>query len=266
MSLDSVITAINAANVRLNGKVETLQPTGGQLVGNTNSFSQQTVNSAWRKMQAVLADMRYTALQLEQTYSTVPVAGSTDPLAQAFFNTAGYNDGATNWPAFALPATLIRPYELSERISGTAANFLPMDLVPWSLPRVAKIPWNRQWIWRNQTIYVPGATSQTDVVIIYASLLADFLDTGNTPWFQGTIPLVNAVDTFADYICREIYTARGDMDGAMAFQASGAANAKLMVNQDTTQGKSVLKNSELQKMADKYTPGNATETTSTVKR
>ena len=61
--LDSVIVAINAANVRLNGNVETLQAIGGQIVGNTQAFSQQAVNSAWRKFQARLADLRFSGLQ-----------------------------------------------------------------------------------------------------------------------------------------------------------------------------------------------------------
>lgn len=254
MSLDPVINAINAANTRLNGSVETLQAVGGQIIGNTQAFSQQVVNDAWRKLQNRLADMRYSGLQEETLFTAVPGAGSTDPSTQAYINFTGYFDGANKFGAPALPANLIRPYELTERPSGSGAIFTEMDPIPWSLPRVAKANWNRSWLWRNNTIYLPGALVATDISLLYAGLLSDFLD-ATLPWFQQTIPILNCVDAFADYICREIAVARGDFDGAMAFQSSAESNAKLVANQDSTQGKSILKNSEFSKMADRFTPG-----------
>jgi hypothetical protein len=140
-----------------------------------------------------------------------------------------------------------------------------MDPIPWQLPRVVKASWNRQWLWRNNTLFLPGALVQTDITLLYAQLQADFLD-GTSPWFQATIPILNAIDALADYICREIAVARGDFDGAMAFQTSAESNAKLIANQDSTQGKSVAKNSEYQRMADKYTPSGASVNTQDVKR
>lgn len=253
---DSLILAINAANTRLNGKVETLQAIGGQLIGNTQAFSQQVVNDAWRKLQNKLADLRYSALQMEQGFTAVPSAGNIDPLTQAYFNFAGYFDGATNWPAFALPSGLIRPYELLERQSGSGALFTEMDPVPWALPRVPKANWNRQWLWRNNTLYLPGALVQTDIIILYGALLPDFAD-GTSPWFQQSVPLLNVVDALADYICREIAISRGDLDGAAAFQLSAENGATLIANQDSTQGKSVNKNAEYGRMLDKFTPGPA---------
>lgn len=265
MALDPVITAVNAANTRLNGKVETLQAIGGQVIGNTQAFSQQVVNDAWRKLQNRLADMRYSGLQQEQIFLDVPASANPDPVSQVRFDFNGYFDGVTNWPAFALPSALIRPYELTERPTGTQNIFTEMDPVPWALPRVVKAAWNREWLWRNNALYMPGASSATDITMLYAALLADFLD-GVNPWFQQTIPLLNSVDAFADYICREIAVARGDFDGAMAFQASAERNAMLIADQDSTQGKSVMKNSEYQKMRDQFTPNTASSATQEVKR
>jgi hypothetical protein len=263
--LDLVFSAITIANTRLNGKVETLQPIGGQVIGNTNAFSQQVVNSAWRKLQNKLADMRYAPLQIDTVFLEVPPTGNLDPVAQAYMNFSNYYDGATLWDAPVLPQNLIRPWELTERASGSEALFTDMDPIPWSLPRVAKSQWNRQWLWKNNTIYLPGSTLVTDIAMLYSQLLGDFLDVGSTQWFQQTIPILNCLDALADYICREIAIARGDMEGAAAFQASAEGNAMLLVHQDSTQGKSILTNAQYQRMADGRTP-NVGPDTQQVKR
>ena len=39
---DTVYEIISAANVRLNGKLETLQAIGGNVLGNTNAFYPQS--------------------------------------------------------------------------------------------------------------------------------------------------------------------------------------------------------------------------------
>jgi len=251
---DAVIVAINSANVRLNGKVETLQAIGGQLVGNTNSFSQQAVNNAWRKLQAKLADLRYSDIQAEVVFTAVPANTSADPMVQVYIDNAGYYNGSTVVAAPVLPATLIRPYELSERQNGTTALFTGMDPLLYSIPRVPKAVWNRQWLWRNTKFYMPGATVATDIAMTYAALKPDFLD-ATLPWFQQDIPILNCIDAFADYICREIYVARGNMAAAAALQQSAEYNATLICNQDAVGAGSIAKSSERGKMRDQYTPG-----------
>ena len=68
------------------------------------------------------------------------------------------------------------------------------------------------------------------------------------------------LDSFADYICREICVARGDQAGAAAFQLSAEANARLIINRDMTAGKSIAKYAEFQRMADSYTPDTGPDT------
>ncbi len=256
---DTLFEIITAANTRLNGRVETLSPIGGQVLSNTNAFSQQICNDAWRKMQNKLADFRYSGLQQETVFFSVPASGTTDPAAQAYINYAGYFDGVTLQPNPFLPQNMIRPYELTERQAGSNALFTEMDPLLWSLPRVPKANWNRQWLWRNDSLYLPGALTTTDISVLYAGLLADFTD-GSLPWFQEQVPIMYCLDSFADYICREICVARGQVDAAAAFQLSAEANARLIINRDTTSGKSIFKMSEYQKMADEYTPSTGPDT------
>lgn len=252
---DTVITAINAANTRLNGKVETLQPIGGQLVGNGNSFSQQVANDAWRKLQNRLADLRYSGLQQEQVFADVPQVSGTDPLLQVSIGYNGYFNGSNTVSTPALPQNLIRPYELTERTFGSGALFTTMDELLYAIPRVPKTNWNRQWLWRADTLYMPGSLVATDMTMVFAAFLADFVDS-SVPWFQASMPIMYCLDAMTDYLCREIMVARGRMDAAVAFQASAEDNAKLIVNRDTGGPKSIVKSSEYQKMADQYTPNN----------
>ena len=261
---DSVFEAITAANTRLNGIVETLQPIGGSIIGNTQSFSQQVVNDAFRKMQNKLADLRYSGLQSETVFTAVPAIVTNDPVAQCYINYAGYYNGSSLLGSPFLPQNFIRPYDLSERPSGTTQLFTEMDPMLWSLPRVPKANWNRQWLWRADTLFLPGALVNTDISILFAQFFPDFVD-GSVPWFQLPVPIMYCLDSFADYICREICVARGDQAGAAAFQISAEANAQLIVNRDTTGGKSVRKYAELQRMADQFTPNTGPET-ATVKR
>jgi hypothetical protein len=239
---DPVITAVNAANTRLNGKVETLEAIGGQIVGNTNSFSEQVVNNAWRKAMARLADLRFSELQAEVVFLNVPATASNDPVTQVYIDGIGYFDGlavvAGGGPV--LPAALIRPYDLSERAAGSGALFTQMDPLLYSLPRVPKANWNRQWLWRNAKIYMPGALVNTDIAMTYANRFADFVD-GLVPWFQQQIPILNAVETLACYICQEIYIARKDVASAEAMRLLAEDAAALMCNQDAVGAASIQK-------------------------
>ena len=261
---DTLYEIITAANTRLNGAVETLAAIGGQIVGNTNAFSQQVCNDAYRKLQNKLADLRYSGLQAETVLMAVPAVATTDPVAQAYIDYSGYFDGVTLHAAPVLPQDMIRPYELTERQYGSGSLFTDMDPLLWALPRVPKAKWNRQWLWRGNTLYLPGALVATDIALLYAQFLADFAD-GTLPWFQQPVPILYCLDSFADYICREICVARGDQAGAAAFQLSAEANARLIINRDMTAGKSIQTYAQFQRMSDAFTPETGPET-STVKR
>ena len=205
-----------------------------------------------------LADLRYSGIQNETVIQSVPAIVTIDPMAQVYLSYGGYFDGTTLQIAPVLPQDMIRPYQLTERPHGTTQLFTVMDPLMWAIPRVPKASWNRQWLWRGDKLYMPGALVVTDIAMSYAQLLADFVD-GTTPWFQQPVPIMNCLDSLADYVCREICVARGQADAAAAFQLSAEANARLIINRDTAQGKSVQKVSELGRMADAYTPDNDPE-------
>ena len=263
---DSVMVVINAAKQRLNDDITTLAAIGGKILDNTSPFSQQAVNGAWRKLQEFLAELGYSGLKQEALLSNVPAAAVTDPAVQVYIGFNGYFDGSAVQASPVLPQSLIRPYDLWERAYGSAALMTEMDYVINGLPKVPKLQWNRQWEWRDDVLYMPGAIVATDILMRYAQQFLDFVDVGataglyqtaNTPWFAQPVPIMRCVDAFADYVCREFAIAVKQMEEAMAFQASAEANARLIMNRDTAQPRAVLKASELGKMRDRYTPGGA---------
>ena len=265
---DIAMTVLNAAKVRLNDKIETLSAIGGKLLDNTQPFTQQVFNGGWRKLQEYLADLGYTGLKQEITFTAVPAAASIDPALQVWISYAGYWDGVGLQAAPLLPQNLIRPYKIWERANGSAALMTEMDMVLNGLPAVPKLNWNRQWEWRDDVLYMPGSLVVTDIRSRYAGALLDMSDVAgspginqlaNTPWYGQPVPIMRCVDSLADYLCREVCVARGDMDGATAFQASAEANARKILNRDTADPKAVYKASELGKMADRFTPGSGAD-------
>jgi hypothetical protein len=253
------MTAINAAKSRLNGNIETLYPVGGQILKLAQPHSQQICNLAYRKMQEFLASLKYSGVEQEIAFTgatSVPAITVNDPLVQVWMSYSNYFDGTTQQASPVLPQSLIRPYQLWERASGSAVLLTEMDEVINGLPSVPKMPWNRQWEWRDDVLYMPGATVVTDIRMRYGSYFADFADnspTAATPWYAQPILVMRSVDALADYICREVEIARQNPDAAMAFQASAEANARLLVGRDTTQAQATGSAAQLGKMQDRYT-------------
>ena len=266
---DLVMTVVNAVKVRLNDEITTLDPIGAKFLKNGQYFTLQTANNAWRKLQQFLFDLGYGSLKQETLFTNVPPAATVDPASQMCLSFTDFWDGVTHQAAPVLPQNLITPYDLWERKTGSGALLTEMDLVLNGLPAVTKAQWNRRWEWRNNAIYLPGATVATDIRLRYGGFFLDFADVGavaganqlaNAPWYAQPVPILSCADSLADYCCREISVARGDMEGAAAFQASAEVNARLILNRDTAAPKSILKASEYGKMQDRHTPPQGADT------
>lgn len=269
---DIVMTAINAAKIRLADSIDTLAAIGGKILDNTQPFTQQAVNNAWRKMQQYLMELGYSGVKQETTFSNVPACTTTDTTVQVSLSQSGYFDGTTLQVSPVLPQNLVRPLDMWERIYTAGTNpaaMLEMDIIQNGLPGVPKLLWNRMWEWRDDTIYMPGATDATDLRIRFFGFFSDFVDvagspgpnqTANTPWFGQPIPVMQCIDSLADYICREFEISRGASDAAAMFEMSARANCQLILNRDSAQPKAILKASEYGKMQDRYTPSTGANT------
>jgi hypothetical protein len=231
--LDTVYSVLAAAKVRLNDSLPTLQPVGGQILGNGSPFSQQITNNAWRKMLEYLASLGFTALKQEVILYSLPAVATTDPAIPCWIDWFNFNDGANLYPAPVLPADLIIPLKLWERPSGQNAPFpaQPMELFMDGLPGRPKQIWNGMWEWRANAIYFPGTLQVVDFRLLYARYLGDFVDSGNEQWFERRVPVPRCQDAFSLYICAEIANTREDMD-ADVWTAKAESAARLLCNRE----------------------------------
>lgn len=259
---DTVITVVNAANTRLNGEVDSLLPLGGQILDNTQAFSQQLVNSAYRKLQEKLVTLGLVLLQNEIIFSAVGALPVSDPAVQVYIGWNGYFDGVTLSGTPALPQDFIEPLEVQERVSDDVnpTSFLDMDNIVGTIPAIPKLDWNGLWQWRQNAVYMPGANTLADIRIRYAAYFPDFADTGDTtsataftPWFSQPIPIMRSFDAMVSYVCAEAEKARGNKDAAMAYTADGDASAGLLLGKDYMTDKQPGKAAEYSKMRDRFT-------------
>jgi hypothetical protein len=225
LAYDTLTTILNMVRGRVNDELVTLQPVGGKLLKNTQVFSQQTVNSAWRAFQDVLAERGYDRLLEEVIVIGFPIVASYDPATQVWIDQTGCFDGATMHDTPALPADFAHPLKVWERWTGQNAEFgdPPMEKILDGLPSVQKTTNLRFWEWRQDKIFMAGSQISEDLRIRYVTYLDDFLDIEADPgpnqvvgpWFTQPVPVMRCADSFSWYIAAELVAARGGDPSAL---------------------------------------------------
>ena len=248
---DTVEAVLQAARVRLNDAIISIQ---GDILTDTAAFSQSMMNAAWHRLQELLANQGFAALNRETILASVPACLSSDQGVRVWFNWVNYFNGSGNVSAPVLPQDLIAPLDLAERAAGGTANFMPMDQCFNGLPTAPRGALNRLWEWRQETIYLPGATAATDILMRYAGFLADFVDNSPllaTPWYGQAVPIMRSLNSLAWFICSEMARARVDLDAGYFDQQAQQA-AEYVWNRDYRQGRSLYARAELGKMPDPH--------------
>ena len=258
---DSLSGAIYASRARLNDVIETLYAESGSMLDNTDFFSQQMCINAYRKMQDFLVSLGYPRLKERTILTNLTAYSGNDPSAQPYISWSAFSsDGSTTTGSPVLPQTLIEPTVVQERVSGQSipGQFYDMDLVRGPIPSVTKQYNNRFWQWRDDILYLGGATQNFDLNIEYLSYLPDFADntpTAATPWFSQPIQIMRSQDCLSSYLCAEFMRAQKNMAGVLAYTQDAENSARMIGERNTAQIKSVQKDSENAKMRDRYTPG-----------
>ena len=176
---DNLESVLQAARVRLN---DAYQSINGEILTDLAVFTPHAVNNAWQRLQEYLADRGYPALNRDVILTAVPAWTATDPGIFVWWNWSNYYDGTNQQAAPVLPQDMISPLDLYERVSGSSAIFKPMDQVFNGLPTAnpaggatARDTLNRLWEWRQERIYMPGASGTTDIRLRYAGYISGFL-------------------------------------------------------------------------------------------
>ena len=247
---DMLEAVLNTARVRVNDAIVAI---GGDVVKDTSVFTLTLVNAAWRRLQELLANYGLPALNREVALASVPICASADQGVRVWFDWTGYWDGTVLQAAPVFPQDMIGPLLLSERAHGSTGNYNEMDEVLNGLPTVPKRALNKIWEWRQEKIYMPGATAVTDMLLRYAGFLPDFVDPGTTLFTLQPVQIMRCLSPFAWFICSEVAHPRGDLD-AGAFDQKAITEAEQIYNRDSLQDRALYKPSELGKMPDRFTP------------
>jgi hypothetical protein len=211
-------------------------------------------------LQDILAADGFPALKSEVIFSGFWTVTSTDPQSQQWIDATGSFDGTNTQASPFLPATLIEPLEVWERIynGSSPTDFLEMDKFVNGLPAVPKGPWNKFWEWRNDKLYIPGSVNIMDIRIRYAAYLADIVDGVSTPWYQQSVPIARCLDSLSLFVAAEYLAAQEDQamnDKATTYEASARAAAALIGGRDSAQARAARSGAVLGAMNDVRTPG-----------
>lgn len=221
--------AMDLARTRLNDAIQQLS---GDILKNTQSFSQTMCNAAWRRLQHYLANMGYARLVDEVVIQALPIAGSSDPASQCWLDWTGFFDGTQLWTEYALPQKCSFPLKIWDRVSGFNAGWgRHLEQAMDGMPATFKYQRNAIFDWRNDRIHMPGTNVPVDLRIRFGQYLPSFKTQGETQWYDQPIPIVGAVDALADYICVEASDGRDDVD-SQTFKTRAEGEAKLLFNPD----------------------------------
>ena len=221
--------AMNKARVRLNDAIQQLS---GDILTDTQPFSQTMCNSAWERLQQFLANLGYARLIDEIIITGLPICASADPAVQCWIDWTGFWDGTQLWTGFALPQRCSFPLKLWDRVSGFNAGWgYPLVQAMDGMPATFKYQRNSMFDFRNDRVYMPGTNIPVDLRVRFAQFFPAFETQGDTQWYQQPIPIVGASDALADYICVEASDGRDDVD-SQTFKTRAEGEAKLIFNRD----------------------------------
>lgn len=248
ITYDTANTILNAARQRVGEKMASLLANRGNFMDRTQADTQAAFNAAFRKLQEILVDMGYPQLTAYDTLAAIPATTNFDPNYLLSLDIAS---------SPALPTNLIQPLDLWERQSVPAGTvplqFGEMTKVYNGIPRVGKLPFNENWEWRTDTLYLPGATVPMDLLLLYASYLPDIADTTTQPWYTQPVAIARCLEAMADLVCAE-FVAKQDPDAAAAFYAAAQDSAKLIGKRDTLAERAPNKGAELSRMGGTVPP------------
>ena len=247
---DVLETAVNFARTRANDAIQLLS---GDTLTDTSVFTLTIINAAWRRVQAILGNYGIPSLDRRVIIPSVPQVTSSDYGSQTYLSWSGFFDGTTLQSSPVLPQDFICPLGLSERPSFGGTIFYPMDKCLKGMPTVVKEALNRRWEWRQDAIYMQGATVATDILLRYAGFLADFVAPGTTAFSAQNIPIMRAASPLAWMIAAEFCKARGDMDAAYLEQKA-VDECDFIFNRDIRDERSISKPAERGKLVDPTTP------------
>jgi hypothetical protein len=185
----------------------TSTPGEGQILTDNpaiSPFTQPFLNSAIREVyrelrnngQPTLIKDNVIILGLTPVFSPTYGLAAQDPAVQVYLGFGGYFDGNSINSNLLLPSDMIAPLRVYERQTGTNNQFAPMTQPQFGLPSIKQQNYFGLWEWRNDNIWMCGATETRDLRLRYTCSLPQFFS--DTLDFNSTfVPIIDCVDAVA---------------------------------------------------------------------
>jgi len=219
----------------------------GNLLSDTQPYTQQFYNMAWREFQRDLALAGDPAQTVEFVSPSLPVVSSVDPSVQVYLSQTAFFDGTSYYTSPTvnlLPQDLIIPLWVRERLGGTTQLFSDMIPCDNGLPGGPKTTWLRWWEWRSagpgngNAIFMQGATVPRDLWVRYASYFGDAVlnqyITG--AWYLQPIPILRCAEALSYYVAAKFALSRGSdqaVEIGNSFYAQGKQLMRDLLNATT---------------------------------
>lgn len=186
-----------------------LRDKGGRILTNSAPFSIVYLNSAIRKVQRHFANNGLTNYVKDNVIlPSMPPAASSDPSVQVAVSISGYFDGVKQNAQPTLPADLILPLAVWERITGSGASFTPVapcqsDGLPSGVPGGNLGTYE----WRNDALNFVGSLNPIDLRLKYEGAIPAI--GAGVDLTTISIPLRDAHEALANWVIYFYGFARG---------------------------------------------------------
>lgn len=170
---DTANSVLNLARVLVNDAALGI---AGNLLANTQPYTFEYLNSAYRTLQKQLRDAGVEYAFKETQLLLLPAVAAPDPTVQVYIDFTGSYNGTTFSATPVLPADLVTPLRLWERPSNTNAYFSDMFPASDGMESRQQTSWLFQWEWRSQKLYMIGSLAVEDLRLRYIPALPDLTD------------------------------------------------------------------------------------------
>lgn len=125
--------------------------------------------------------------------------GVMNPAVQQSLQFTGFFDGLVFNASFSLPADLLEPLEMWERLTGTTNPFGMMRQSTGALAPRNQVQSLGDWEWRTDGIWLNGATTSRDIRLRYVATYQN-LASLNGDWSSIYVPIQDAQEAISDKI------------------------------------------------------------------
>lgn len=128
----------------------------------------------------------------------IPALTTPDPTVQVSLSYAGYFNGYSWSPQWALPIGCQKVERLWERQHASNDSFSPMTYCPQGLPPVYQSYGMGQWEIRQSAVWMPGCMNSVDLRLRCSITFPDFLNPATLDFSSSYVPVVDCQNNVVD--------------------------------------------------------------------